>query len=62
VIGTDAALDVSALLSAEPAVKIATALAWREHFDLSNDPAQRQEWARCFGRHAMAYLSRRLPN
>ena len=61
-IGTDARLDTDALLSAEPAAKIATALAWQEHFKLSNEPSQRQEWARCFGRHAMAYLSTALPN
>jgi hypothetical protein len=62
VIATDAVLDTHALLSAEPAEKIAVALSWREHFKLSNAPSQRQEWARAFGRHAMAYLSTALPN
>jgi hypothetical protein len=62
VIGTDAMLDTDALLSAEPAAKIATALAWREHFRLSNEPSARQEWARAFGRHVIAYLSTALPN
>jgi hypothetical protein len=62
VIGTDAMIDSDALLSAEPAAKIATALAWNEHFKLSNAPSQRQEWARAFGRHVMAFLSTTQPN
>jgi hypothetical protein len=62
VIGTDAMLNISALLSAEPAAKIATAIAWKEHFQLSNPPSLRQEFARAFGRHVMAYLSTTQPN
>jgi hypothetical protein len=62
VIATDAMLDTTALMQAEPAEKIAVALAWQEHFKSSNAPSQRQEWARAFGRHAMAYLSTALPN
>jgi hypothetical protein len=61
-IGTDAMLDKAALLNAEHAAKIAVALAWQEHFKLSNAPSQRQEWARCFGRHALHYLSTIRPN
>jgi hypothetical protein len=62
VIGTDAMLDTAALLSAEPAAKIATALAWREALELSNTQSQRDEWARAYGRHMMAYLSTTQPN
>jgi hypothetical protein len=60
-IGTDAMLDLDAMLHAEPASKIATALAWREHFT-STTQAQRDEWARAFGLHAMAFLSTTQPN
>jgi hypothetical protein len=62
VIGTDAMLRIDPLLTAEPAERIAVALAWQEHFKLSNAPSLRQEWARAFGRHMMAYLSTTQPN
>jgi hypothetical protein len=55
-------LCIDPLLTAEPAEKIAVALAWQEHFKLSNAPSLRQEWARAFGRHMMAYLSTTQPN
>jgi hypothetical protein len=62
VIGTDAMLDIDVLLSAEPAVKVATALAWQEHFKPINSQPQRDEWARAFCRHALHYISTTRPN
>jgi len=61
-IGTDAVLDIDALMQADDASKIATALAWQEHFKSSTTQSQRDEWARCFGRSVMAYLSTAQPN
>jgi hypothetical protein len=52
----DAILDVEAMLSAEPAEKIATALAWREMHDPSNSLSSRQEWTRAFGRFVLPYV------
>jgi hypothetical protein len=55
-------IDADALLSAAPAAKIATALAWREHFKPINSQSQRDEWARAFCRHTLHYISTVRPN
>ena len=61
-IGTDAVLDIDSLMNAEPAAKIAVALAYREHHDTNNSLSLRDEWARAFGRHLIHYVSTTRPN
>jgi hypothetical protein len=52
----DVILDTDAMLQAEPAVKIAIALAWREQFNPANRQSLRDTWARAFGRHVLPYV------